>query len=365
MFGEADARAYAPCESSMISNRRAPMWFAVLVSIAYGCASRSGAAAAGPTLTGTAGKAGDAWASPLHREHPLVGRIWDVRQSRWVDLEALEAAVSRADFVLLGETHDNPDHHLLEATLVRAIASGGRRPAVGFEMIDTEQQARVDSALARAPGDPDAVAEAVGWARSGWPDFALYRPVFAAALEAGLPLFAANLARERAHDVVAHGTAALAPRVGEILDRAGPLPEELARALREEMAESHCGQLPESMLEPMVLMQRARDAQLAERLLHAGKTSGAVLVAGAGHVRSDRGVPAYLAREAPPKTSLAVAFLEVSPQKRQPDDYGDGFGARTLPFDYVVFTPAAAREDPCLRLRRHHPRGVPRPQTTI
>jgi len=339
-------------------NRRAPLQLAVLVSLAYGCASGSGAVAGVPT------PAGSAWVSTLYREHPLTGRIWDVRQARWIDEAVLESALSRADFVLLGETHDNPDHHLLEARLVRALASAGRKPAVGFEMLDTEQQAKVDRALALAPRDADAVAEAVGWARSGWPAFALYRPVFAAALEAGLPLVATNLTRARAHDVVAHGVTALAPRVGAILDRAGPLPDGVARTLREEMSESHCGQLPESMLAPMVLMQRARDAQLAERLLAAAGERGAVLVAGAGHVRADRGVPMYLAREAPSRTSLAVAFLEVAPEKRDPGDYRDEFGSTTLPFDYVLFTPAAAREDPCLQLQRHHPRAVPRPSTT-
>ena len=340
-------------------SRRAPLLIALFMSLAFGCASRSGAVARSPSPAGE-----KVWASTLYQEHPLVGRIWDVRRARWVDEAALEAAIGRAHFVLLGETHDNPDHHLLEARLVRAIASTGRRPAVGFEMLDTEQQAKVDRAVATAPRDADGVAEAVGWSRSGWPDFSLYRPVFAAALDAGLPLVATNLTRRRAHDVVEHGTAALAPRVGEILDRAGPLPDDVARTLREEMSDSHCGQLPTSMLEPMVLMQRARDAQLAERLLDAGGTDGAILVAGAGHVRSDRGVPVYLAREAPTRTLAAVAFLEVSPGKREPGEYAREFGVTTLPFDYVLFTPATAREDPCEQLRKHHPQPATRPPTT-
>jgi uncharacterized iron-regulated protein len=329
---------------------RAPLGIAVFAALACACASRTAGGAPSPA-------GAKAWVSALHREHPLVGRIWDARNARWVDEASLESALARAEFVLLGETHDNPDHHLLEARLVRAVAAGGRRPAVAFEMLDTEQQAKVDRALARAPRDADALAEAVGWSHSGWPAFAMYRPVFAAALDAGLPLLASNLARERAHAVVAYGTAALAPRVGAILDRAGPLSDAAERSLRDEMADSHCGQLPESMLDPMVLMQRARDAQLAERLLDGGGASGAVLVAGAGHVRRDRGVPVYLSREAPSRSSRAVAFLEVSPEKRAPSDYASEFGASALPFDYVLFTPATAREDPCEQLRMHHPRA--------
>jgi uncharacterized iron-regulated protein len=287
----------------------------------------------------------------LHRDHPLAGRAFDVRDQRFVDLPAIEAALPTADFVLLGETHDNPDHHLLQARLLRSLVAAGRRPAVAFEMLDVQQQPAVDAALARAPRDPDALAEAVGWAKGGWPAFSLYRPVFAAALDAGLPIVAVNLPRKQAREVVSSGAAALSPEVRALLDREGPLPEDVARQLRAEMYESHCKELPESMLDPMVLMQRARDAEMATRLAAAAKPAG-VLVAGTGHVRNDRGVPAHLALAAPGRRALSVAFLEVEPDKRAPQAYSLDDRPGTLPFDYVVFTPAAAREDPCESLRK-------------
>lgn len=279
-------------------------------------------------------------------------RFWDARAGRSVDERSLVAALASADFVLLGETHDNPAHHRLEAALLRALAAAGRRPVVAFEMLDADQQALVDSALAEAREDADAradaLARAVGWARSGWPDFTLYRPVFAAALQAGLPIVAADLSRRRAREVASLGVAAMPPRARALLERAGPLPEDQARLWREEMRAAHCGELPDAMLGPLVLMQRARDAQLAARLLATAGASGAVLVAGAEHVRVDRGVPTYLAREAAPRRAIALGMLEVphgTPGRA-------GADARAGAFDYVAFTPAAAREDPCRELRR-------------
>ncbi len=333
---------------------------AALLAVAFGCASGRGGAPVGSLPSGA-----DAWVSTLHREHPLVGRLWDVRAGTFLDQAHVESSLSRADLVLLGETHDNPDHHLLEARIVRAIVSAGRRPAVAFEMLDTQQQAAVDAALGSASPSADALAEAVGWARSGWPDFSLYRPVFAAAIDAGLPVVAANLARPRAREVASRGTSALSPRVREILERAGTPSEEATRSLREEMKEVHCGELPESMLDPLVLMQRARDAQLAERVLSAADVRGAILVAGAGHVRKDRGVPNYLAREAPARRALAMAFLEVSPGRDAPSDYADEFGSGPLPFDYVAFTPATEREDPCRGMHRHEKEPEPLPTTSL
>ena len=304
------------------------------------------------------------WQSTLLSDHPLVGRIYDVRAGRMVDEAALRAALPKADFVLLGETHDNPDHHELEARLIRVLTAAGRRPAAAFEMLDAELQPAVDETVLRAPHDPDALARAVGWKRSGWPDFALYRPVFLAALDAGLQIVAANLPRRQAHAVVERGLGALDPAAREILEHAGPLTTEAAASLRAEMAESHCGTLPESALDDLVLMQRARDAELAERMLTA-QGRGAVLVAGAGHVRRDRGVPLDLAREAPSRSSIAVAFLEVAPELTDPKAYSAAFSTETLPFDYVLFTPQEERQDPCAELRRDHPRLPEAPSISL
>lgn len=294
----------------------------------------------------------------IRRDHPLAGKIWDVRAGAFTDEAALERSLAAADFVLLGETHDNPEHHAGQARLLSALVRAGRRPAVAFEMLDLDQQPRIDAALAGPPPhDPDALARAVGWAKSGWPDFAFYRPVFDVALRAGLPVLAANLSRQQVHEVVRTGAGTLAPDVRGLLDRAGPLSPEATEEIRDEMYESHCREMPRTMLEPFVTMQRARDAQMAERLLVAARgAGGAVLIAGSGHVRADRAVPSYLAREAPERSRRAVTFMEVS-EETSPAAYAAAFGPKGFPFDFVVFTPAAQRQDPCqgLRDRKKHP----------
>ena len=214
----------------------------------------------------------------------------------------------------------------------------------------------MDATLERSPRDPDALAAAVGWAQSGWPDFAIYRPIFTVALDAGLPIVATNLPRRRAREVISRGLSVLEPRVRDLLDRAAPLSPEARDELREEMAASHCGQMPDSMLEPIVQMQRARDAEIAARVLDAGKGRGAVLIAGAGHVRSDRGVPSYVALEAPSRSRVAVGFLEVQEEALSLDAYAERFGREKFPFDYVGFTARQEREDPCVGIeKRIHP----------
>jgi uncharacterized iron-regulated protein len=291
------------------------------------------------------------WSSPLYRDHPLAGRIWDVKGNRFVDEAELLRALGSARFVVLGERHDQPDHHRLQAKLVRALASGGRKPALAFEMLDVEQQPAVDASLARAPKDADALAAAVDWSHSGWPDWPLYRPVFAAGLETELPVVAANLPRTQVRDIVRRGPEALPATLRARLWLDTPLPEDVARSMREEQDQAHCGQLPAEMLGPMVQAQRTRDAHLADRLLTADTGDGGILITGNGHARTDRGVPAHLARRAPGKKVVSVGLLEVSPEALAPKDQAASFSAGALPFDYVWFTPATPQEDPCAPLR--------------
>ena len=61
------------------------------------------------------------WKSTFGRNHPLTGRIWDVSSAGFIDRQNLFIRLARADFVLLGERHDNPDHHLLQAEVLRSL----------------------------------------------------------------------------------------------------------------------------------------------------------------------------------------------------------------------------------------------------
>src|SRR5258706_661680 len=73
------------------------------------------------------------WKSTFGRNHPLTGRIWDVSAGGFIDRQNLVTRLARADFILLGERHDNPDHHLLQAEELRSLTTVGRLPAMGFE----------------------------------------------------------------------------------------------------------------------------------------------------------------------------------------------------------------------------------------
>lgn len=302
--------------------------------------------------TAAADPPGAPWVSEYETGHPLAGRIWQPAAARFVAPEAVAAALTASRFVMLGEKHDNADHHRIQAWLVAEMFAAGRRPAVAFEMFTSNQQAALDAHLAAQPRDAAGIGAALGWAETGWPDWDLYQPIAQAALDGGAALLASDLPRALRRRLARDGVSALgAERVAALgLDR--PLPEDLAGNLRREIAESHCGQLPESMIGPMATVMTARDAQMAEALRRGAALAGhdgAVLIAGKGHTRNDRAVPFHLRRMDAAASIVSLGLFEVAEGAREPADYAAFLGTAALPFDFVWFTPIADPENPCAK----------------
>jgi uncharacterized iron-regulated protein len=260
--------------------------------------------------------------------HPLIGRIWDARAARFVSADEVFDRAARARHVILGETHDNPEHHRLQRAALDALAARDGRRTLAMEQFDTEHQPAIDAARERR-ADAEAIAEAGRFERKGW-DWPRYKPLVQFALEHHWPMAAANLSRAEARPIIKDPLRSGLP----------PAPPAVKEGLEKDIAESHCGaRPPPNILAGMVEAQRARDARMAAVL-----KNPSVLIAGAGHARRDRGVPLYIADG----DVISIAFLEVQAGQTSPQDYFDDF-ASPASFDYVWFTPRAKREDPCGR----------------
>ncbi|RYZ04031.1 MAG: hypothetical protein EOO73_25600 [Myxococcales bacterium] len=313
-------------------------------------ASVLGCSAAAPTPSATPPSAPvppppqrSEWLTSLDRDHPLVGKVWGTKARAFVAPSLVVPQLAAARLVLLGERHDNPDHHRLQGAVISELVKAGRKPAVVLEMLEVEQQPIVDAYLQEPTANVAGFGSAVGWEKTSWPPLREYQPVLEAAFAGKLPIAAGNVSQADAKALVKQGISALsAERVAELrLDRA--FPEELQQSLLAELRASHCGHLPDQYLAPMALAQHARDAQLAQVLVRVGAKEGAVLIAGAGHARLDRGVPYYLELAAPESSVVSLAFREVQSGHDEPGDYLADEG----PFDFVWFTPRASDEDPC------------------
>jgi uncharacterized iron-regulated protein len=114
-------------------------------------------------------------------------------------------------------------------------------------------------------------------------------------------------------------------------------------ALEDEIRDGHCGKLPQALVPRFAHAQRLRDAAMARALIRDATPDGAVLIAGNGHVRRDRGVPAYL----PAGESVSVGFVELEPG----EDADKAAHELRSSYDYVWFIAPEQRPDPCAAMR--------------
>ena len=146
--------------------------------------------------------------------------------------------------MLLGEKHDNPDHHRLQARVFSALLEAGRKPALAFEMFDGDDAPAVQAYLAGKPADAAGLGAAVGWDKKSWPAWAWYQQVADPAVRAGLPIIAANLPDRLARAAARQGLGALPPEMVTTLGLDEPLADAVRAAMAREIADSHCGFAP-------------------------------------------------------------------------------------------------------------------------
>lgn len=205
------------------------------------------------------------------------------------------------DALLIGEQHDadaHPGEH------ERWVASLARRGALAGVALEMAERGTSTAGLPPAASEAD-VQQALRWNGEGWP-WPRYRPAIMAAVRAGVPVLGANLPRAGMREAMA--------------DRAldGLLPGPALKAQQQAVRLGHCELLPETQITPMTRVQIARDREMARTitdLLAPGKT--VVLLAGAGHVQPDVGVPQHL------PATVSVRALPLPPEETGKDYCGE------------------------------------------
>ena len=270
-----------------------------------------------------------AWQGPEGRRHADLGAIVDLHSGERLSPAQLVARLAPAPRLLIGEQHDNPDHHALQLWLLQTLASERRPGALLLEMLNPEQQGRVDAMrpVAQRGEWPADLPAALAW-QKGW-DWTMYGALVRHALAQPEPLLAANLDRGEISSIYRTPP----PLAGE-----ASTAKAVQVALRAQIREAHCDLLPEEQLPAMLAVQQQRDRRMAERLLAA--PAPAVLLAGGYHVRRDLGVPLHLRDLGAGEGALVLQLAEV------------GRPVTAAQADYVWFTPGQPGQDHCAALRR-------------
>lgn len=224
--------------------------------------------------------------------------------------EAAEKAV-----VLLGETHDNAEHHRWQLSVLAGLRARRGALIVGFESFPRRVQPVLDSWV-QGGQSAEAFLEEAEWPEVWAFDPGLYMPLFDFVRMHRLPMIALNVERKLVSKVGQEGWDAVPAEEREGLSDPAPASEAYRRSLAEvyrqhsrARTEHSEGEekpeepsLEETMVEPafgrFVAAQLTWDRAMAEALATAHRRTGnptVVGIIGSGHLRHRHGVPHQLA----------------------------------------------------------------------
>jgi uncharacterized iron-regulated protein len=221
--------------------------------------------------------------------------------------DAVLASAASRDVVLLGETHDNPEHHRWQLSTLAALLAERPAMVIGFEAFPARVQPVLDRWVA-GELTAEAFLDEVEWRRVWGYDPELYLPLLHFARQHRIPVMALNVDRAFVGRVGREGWAAIPP--AERLGLGDPAPP--AEAYLDRLARSYLDHGPrrsgaapdpatprdDPAFRRFVDAQLTWDRAMAEALARARGRPGDPLVVGiigSEHARQRHGVPHQLA----------------------------------------------------------------------
>jgi uncharacterized iron-regulated protein len=318
------------------------------VMIAFAAAPAVGAQQPLPAAAASGATAGAAPTS-----HPAITttvlsyvphRVFDTRRNQFVDFEAMLADGARSEVIFLGEQHDDPITHVLEAAALEGIGRRRGNVILAMEMFERDAQRPLSDYLAGTLAEGEFLA-----ASRPWPRYATdYRPMVEYAKRQGWPVIAGNVPRRLASAVA---------RVGLSLFDTTSVGDRMLAALRFDCPKDkyhdrfsdtmgdmsgHGPTAPKTPAERDAMVERMYQSQcvkdetmgeaIASALLNAPVGALVVHVNGAFHSDYRMGTAERARQRLDGKRVTVVSFVPVSNL-----DTVDGGKLRDLG-DYVVFT---------------------------
>jgi len=172
------------------------MHFTLIAAVVLGVMTQDPALAPSPAPGRTDGPVGFAY---------VPERVYDTGRETFSDFEVMLAELAGADVVFVGEQHDDPNTHRLEAAILQGLLRRDLRATVSLEMFERDAQDAVDGYLEGTIGGEEFLKSS-----RPWPRYASdYRPLVEIARANGWRVVASNVPRKYASVVAKGGVAAL------------------------------------------------------------------------------------------------------------------------------------------------------------
>jgi uncharacterized iron-regulated protein len=242
---------------------------------------------------------------------PPIGATPSLDLHTLSDLETLIPALADKRVVLIGETHDRLDHHLIQLEIIRGLHAIRPELAIGIEAFQQPFQRHLDDYVAGELSESELLRKTEYYQRWRF-DFRLYQPILRYAREHRLPLVALNLPVELTRKVGRQGIDGLSDEErAEIPDEIDRSDSAYERRLEEIFEQHPFGE--DRSFDHFLEVQLLWDEGMAERAagyLESHPEYTMVILAGSGHLAYGSGIPRRLVRRIPVSMAIVLAGWE-------------------------------------------------------
>ena len=231
--------------------------------------------------------------------------IYDLEQRQSLTSDEAVKRLQDARIVLVGEHHNNADHHLAQLQIIQALRSAGRKVAIGMEMFRQESQQALNQWTAGQLEEDQFIKIFNDNWTYGWK---LYRPILTYARDNQLPVVGLNVSRKITSQVAYYGFESLnSEQKGALEGIACNVTPEYRDFIQKAYGAHGHGRMNLDRFCEAQLVWDSVMAINAIAYLNQHSETILVIVAGSGHTRK-LGIPTQLAKR------TAMPYVVIMPE---------------------------------------------------
>ena len=221
-----------------------------------------------------------------------------------MDWGAFADGLMPARVIAVGEKHDEPSHHLVQAKVLAAVAERDSNVVVGLEMVSQDQQQALDDFRSGKMSEADFSA----WWKKTWGfDYSIYKPIFDAARSKNLRIVGLNAPIGIVKAVAKKGLSGLTPEQRAALPSS--IQESADPRYQAFVKDSLSGHgLPPEAMARMIEAQAVWNETMGAKTAELAVSSRVLVIAGQGHMLWRAGIPESAARRGAGPAAVVLPY---------------------------------------------------------
>jgi uncharacterized iron-regulated protein len=285
------------------------------------------------------------WVSKILIMNQPVGEeeIFILPEGDKISFSQLIDDLSRTTVILVGETHDQAEHHRIEMKVLQGLLERGKDVAVGMEMFERSQQPILDHWSQGLLTEEEFLKE-VNWDTTWGMDFNLYKGILDEIKNQHLKVLGLNIERDLVRKVAQSGMEGVSLEDKEKLPEMDLTDRQHRRYISSIYKSHHGGSAKdfENFYEAQCLWDEAMAETLSQFFQSAeGRGQTLLVLAGRGHVVFDFGIPKRFYR----RTSIPYKTIVLKEwSKEMGEDFAFAGNASSLANFLWITQPAPPEE---------------------